>query len=99
MSAQLGYAQAQARTQLRQRQLLNESLRAERDRLQSRRLVLQEALALGMKPRGTTPVLYVSAPAPEQNAISQDTNTAASAEQGTYGGTTADSGGQQPFDH
>jgi len=59
--SQLGYDQAQARTQLRQNQLQNESLRAERDRLQSRHHVIQEALVLGMTPRGETPVTYINA--------------------------------------
>lgn len=59
--SRLGYDQAEARTQLRQNQLQNESLRAERDRLQSRRHVIQEARALGMTPRGSTPISYITA--------------------------------------
>jgi len=59
--SQLGYDQAEARVQLRQNQLQNESLRAERDRLRSRRRVIQAALVLGMTPRGATPISYITA--------------------------------------
>lgn len=59
--SQLGYAQANARVKFRQLQFQNESLRAERDRLQSRRYVIQEAVALGMRPRGETPIHYITA--------------------------------------
>ena len=62
--SQLGYDQAEARVQLRQNLLQNESLRAERDRLQSRHYVIQEALALGMMPRGVTPIRYITAHVP-----------------------------------
>ena len=109
--SRLGYDQAQARTQLRQNQLENESLRAERDRLQSRRYVIQEATALGMTPRGSIPVSYITARAfrarPEgqdarlqtQTSRADNPTMAAVGEQETNGVTTADSSEQPSFDH
>ena len=103
--SQLGYNQAEARTQLRQNQLQNESLRAERDRLQSRRHVIQAALAMGMTPRGATPISYISAPrsAPRRasgglKAAAGNVGTAPDGEQATNGDTAA--GDKQPsFGH
>lgn len=109
--SRLGYDQAQARTQLRRNQLENESLRAQRDRLQSRRFVIQEATALGMTPRGSTPVSYITARAsrtrPEEQDARLQTQTnrtdnakmAAVGEQETNGVTTADSSEQPSFNH
>ena len=100
--SRLGYDQAQARTQLRQHQLENESLRAERDRLQSRRLVLQEAVALGMTPRGSTPVSYITTRAQRQSRRPDSAKMAAAGqvgEQETNGVTTADSSEQPSFHH
>ncbi len=109
--SRLGYDQAQARTQLRQNQLENESLRAERDRLQSRHYVIQEAAALGMMPRGSTPVSYITARAsregqngqeaglPTQTSRTDDEKMAAVGEQETNGVTTADSSEQPSFNH
>ena len=109
--SQLGYDQAEARVQLRQNQLQNESLRAERDRLQSRRHVIQEALALGMLPRGETPISYISAQ-PSRKAggrraprrgdglkTAGDLRTTSDGEQGTNGDTTAGGDKQPSFGH
>ncbi len=57
----LGIDQAEARTLLVRRQLQNEMLRAERDRLQSPQRVVAAATALGMTPRGATRVNYIPA--------------------------------------
>jgi cell division protein FtsB len=107
--SQLGYDQAEARTQLRQNQLQNESLRAERDRLQSRRHVIQEALVLGMMPRGETPISYIAARPPRsgrggREARPSDTLKTAGGlgtdgEQGVNGDTTAGSDKQPSFGH
>ena len=108
--SRLGYDQAQARTQLRQNQLENESLRAERDRLQSRRLVLREAAALGMTPRGATPIRYINARTARRGQGEQETSVktqsrtenarlAAVGEQEINGVTTADSSEQPSLDH
>lgn len=106
--SQLGYDQAQARTQLRQNLLVNENLRAERDRLQSRHFVIQEAAALGMMPRGSTPIRYIPAPASRhgqegllktQISRTEDAKMASVGEQGINGGTTADNYQQPSFDH
>lgn len=106
--SQLGYDQAQARTQLRQNLLENENLRAERDRLQSRHLVIQEAVALGMTPRGSTPIRYLTARASHdgqearektQTSRTEDAKMASVGEQEINGGTTADSYQQPSFDH
>lgn len=56
----LGIDQAEAHTLLVRRQLQNEMLRAERDRLQSPQRVVSAATALGMTPRGATRVNYIS---------------------------------------
>jgi len=56
----LGIDQAEAHTLLVRRQLQNEMLRAERDRLQSPQRVVAAATALGMTPRGATRVNYIS---------------------------------------
>ncbi len=112
--SQLGYDQAEARVQLRQNQLRNESLRAERDRLQSRRYVIGKAIALGMTPPGTTPIRYITARPPRIGRMEQtgrdarpktdrsgagNAETVADGEQGINGGTTADSSKQPSFDH
>ena len=113
--SQLGYDQAEARVQLRQNQLQNESLRAERDHLQSRRHVIQEALALGMMPRGETPIRYISARAPRSGRGGRDVRlrndpatqtgqaggvgAGGDGEQGTNGDTTAGSDNQPSFSH
>ena len=55
----LGIAQSQARTLLRQKRLENETLRAERDRLESPTRVLAAAAAQGMT-RTKTPVIYIT---------------------------------------
>ena len=99
--SQLGYNQAEARTQLRQNQLQNESLRAERDRLQSRHHVIQMALAMGMTPRGATPISYISAPRRALGGLKAavgNVGTAPDGEQATNGDTAA--GDKQPsFGH
>lgn len=96
--SQLGYDQAEARTQLRQNQLRNESLRAERDRLQSRHYVIGKAIALGMTPYGATPIRYITA-RPGHLGRTEDAAKTADGEQGIHGGTTADSSKQPSFDH
>ncbi len=94
---QLGIDQSQARAQLRDNRLQNEMLRAERDRLQSPQRVIAAAVALGMTPREGTPIAYVAPPprAEPNRAAGQDGSREASGtrgrEQGTNGGTTADS--------
>lgn len=103
--SQLGYDQAEARTLLRRNQLQNESLRAERDRLQSRRRVLQAALALGMTPRGATPISYVTAPrrvAAAERAAGDGrvaAGTVWDGGQGQNGDTTAGGDKQPSFGH
>lgn len=110
--SQLGYDQAEARTRLRQYQLQNESLRAERDRLQSRRHVIQEALALGMTPRGATPISYITARPSRRGpggrgargddglrTAAGDPGTGGDGERGINGDTTAGSGKQPSFGH
>ncbi len=95
--SQLGYDQAEARTLLRRTKLQNESLRAERDRLQSRQRVIRAAVALGMTPRGATPISYVAAP---RRAAAGGTRVAAGTVwdrgQGQNGDTTA-GGDKQPL--
>jgi len=106
--SQLGYDQAEARVQLRHNQLQNESLRAERDHLQSRRLVIQEALALGMMPRGATPISYITACAPRRapgtsntamKTATEGAEAAPDGEQGINGDTTASSDKQPSLGH
>ena len=112
--SQLGYDQAEARVQLRHYQLQNESLRAKRDFLQSRTHVIRAAIALGMTPRGSTPITYIAAPrraqdAPRQDAARQDaasqggfktmTGTAPGGEQTSHGDTTAGGDEQPSFGH
>ncbi len=102
--SQLGYDQAEARTQLRHYQLQNESLRARRDFLQSRSHVIQAALALGMTPRGSTPVSYIAAPRKVKGGLDQDgirtaTGTAPGGEQTINGDTTAGGDTQPSFGH
>jgi hypothetical protein len=93
--SQLGYDQAEARVQLRQNQLQNESLRAERDRLQSRRHVIQEALALGMTPRGETPISYITARAPRRAQGGRDTRLRDDLVTQTRGAEEVETGGEQ----
>jgi len=100
--SQLGYDQAEARTLLRRNQLQNESLRAERDRLQSRRRVLQAAVALGMTPRGATPISYVTAPhraAGDARVAAGAMGTVWDGGQGLNGDTTAGGDKQPSFGH
>ena len=99
--SQLGYDQAQARVQLRQNQLTNQSLRAERDRLQSRHHVIQQALAQGMAPRGATPIRYITVRSRfgDQLSSGTDVRLAVGTEQGSNSGATADSNQQPSFDH
>ena len=97
--SQLGYDQAQARVQLRQNQLTNESLRAERDRLQSRHYVIQQALAQGMAPRGATPIRYITASIHPGDQSRADVRMAEGAEQDSNSGATTDSNQQPSFDH
>jgi cell division protein FtsB len=97
--SQLGYNQAQARVQLRQNQLTNESLRAERDRLQSRHYVIQQALAQGMAPRGATPIRYITAQTRPGDQSRADVRMAEGSEQDSNSGATADSNQQPSFDH
>lgn len=92
--SQLGYDQAEARTQLRHNQLQNESLRAKRDFLQSRSHVIRQALALGMTPRGATPISYITAPrmatgGPNQDGMKTAADRTPGGEQGISGDTTA----------
>ena len=113
--SQLGYDQAEARSRLRHSQLLNESLRARRDFLQSRSHVIHEALALGMTPRGATPISYITVPrrakggprqekprrdGPEQDGMkATDGGAAPAGEQGINGDTTAGGDKQPSFGH
>ena len=112
--SQLGYDQAEARVQLRHIQLQNESLRAERDRLQSRRHIIQEALALGMMPRGSTPISYITARAARRaednlkpdglkadglKTARESAAVAPDGEQGINGDTTAGGDKQPSFGH
>ncbi len=108
---QLGIAQAAARTQLHQNQIRNELLQAERNSLECPQRIETAALALGMTPRGATPVDYV--PAQKSAAAQQDIRTdaasdvktrpgmeaAAGWEQGSTGGKTEDSGAAAFGDH
>jgi len=103
----LGIDQANARGQLRRNLLQNEMLQAERDRLQSPHRVIAAATALGMTARGSTPVEYVvstaSLPGKTLPGNNGGANRIASlgegADQGTNGGTTADSSTAASFDH
>ena len=98
---QLGIDQAQARSALRASRLKNEMLRAERDHLQSPQRVVAAALALGMAPRGETPVTYVTPPrrlgARAADGFSEEKGP--DGPQGNHGGTTADSRTAASFDH
>lgn len=108
---QLGIAQAAARTQLHQNQIRNELLQAERNSLECPQRIETAALALGMTPRGATPVNYVRAQkyVRAQNYVAAQTETksdmigqpgaAAGGEQGNSGGTTKDSGAAASGDH
>ena len=97
----LGIDQANARGQLRRNQLQNEMLQAERDRLQSPHRVIAAATALGMTERGSTPVEYIStAFLPAKNGgADRIASVGEGADQGTNGGTTADSSTAASFDH
>ena len=100
----LGIDQANARGQLRRNLMQNEMLQAERDRLQSPPRVVAAAMALGMTERGSVPIEYLSHTASlpeiksEVPAVKSEENGGAArfasfgggADQGTYGGTTAD---------
>lgn len=95
----LGIDQASARGQLRENRLKNEMLRAERDRLQSPQRVIAAATALGMMPRGSVPIQYIAAPWHGERMGQGKAKTENQGEQGTSGGTTADSLTTAPFDH
>ena len=107
----LGIDQADARGQLRRNQLQNEMLRAERDHLQSPQWVIPQALSHGMTVRGSTPVEYVVSTAslpgknlPGKNGgadriASLNSSLGDGADQGTHGGTTADSSTAASFNH
>lgn len=69
----LGIDQSQARTLLRQKRLENQTLRAERDRLESPNHVLAAAAAQGMT-RTKTPVIYIT---PDQDRVAVDGLSAA----------------------
>ena len=100
----LGIDQANARVQLRRNLMQNEMLQAERDRLQSPPRVVAAAMALGMTERGSVPIEYLSPTASlpeiksEVSEVKSEENGGAArfasfgggADQGTYGGTTAD---------
>lgn len=94
----LGIAQADARVSLRQNQLQNEMLRAERDRLQSPATVIARATALGMTPRAGGRVDYLPSP---KTAAGTDAKT--TEDKNTEGdGTQGDSVGKADitsFDH
>ena len=108
---QLGIAQAAARTQLHQNQIRNELLQAERNSLECPQRIETAALALGMTPRGATPVNYITAQ--KSAAAQQDSGTDASSdgktqlrleaaagwEQGSTGGTTEDRSAAASGDH
>ena len=69
---QLGIQQSQARVQLRQNQIRNELLQAERNSLESPQRIVAAAAAQGMTPRGATPIDYVAAqPAAVPQATTQ----------------------------
>ena len=101
----LGIDQANARGQLRRNLMQNEMLQAERDRLQSPHRVIAAATALGMTERGSAPIEYLSSTVslPQINSkvpeMKSEVNGSAArvasfsdgADQGTHGGTTADS--------
>jgi len=89
----LGIDQAEARTLLVRRQLQNEMLRAERDRLQSPQRVIAAATALGMTSRGATRVNYIPA---HPNDISVHKTVAG---QGINGGTNPDGFTTASFGH
>ncbi len=100
--SRLGYDQAEARVQLRHYQLQNESLRAKRDFLQSRSHVIHEALALGMTPRGSTPISYIAAPRKVQGSlktVATDMGMPPVGEQGVSSDTTAGGDKQSSFGH
>jgi hypothetical protein len=100
----LGIDQANARVQLRRNLMQNEMLQAERDSLQSPHRVAAAALALGMTERGSVPIEYLSPTAslpeiksevPEvksehDGGAARFASFGGGADQGTYGGTTAD---------
>ena len=100
----LGIDQANARGQLRRNRMQNEMLQSERDRLQSPHRVVAAALALGMTERGSARIEYVtSSTSLPGNSLPGDSlpgkiggadriaSLGDGAEQGTHGGTTADS--------
>ena len=87
----LGIDQAQARTQLRQFQIRNELLEAERNALESPQRIDAAAAAAGMVPRGSTPVDYVSANSVRRQQAAQGDSS--------RGGTTEDSRTAASFGH
>lgn len=91
---QLGIDQAQARAQLRDNRLKNMMLRAECDGLESPGHVIAAATRLGMTPRGSTRIEYISLPKKGSHEASGSRG-----EQETNGGTTADSSAAASFNH
>ncbi len=101
---QLGIDQAQARAQLRQNQLRNALLQAERNSLECPQRIEAAAAAQGMTPRGATPVNYVTAQKESQKeyvTAQKETRpgSAADREREKSGGTSKDSGAAAFRDH
>lgn len=93
---QLGIAQAQARTQLHQNQIRSELLQAERNSLECPQRIETAAAALGMTPRGATPVNYV----PAQKSVAAQTESKTETDSKTESGMTAQTGVTAPdWDH
>ncbi|MGI4787391.1 MAG: hypothetical protein ACRYFS_00930 [Janthinobacterium lividum] len=96
---QLGIEQAQARGQLRQNQIRNELLKAERNTLESPQRIVAAATMQGMTPRGATPVDYIATQAVRSGAKQDGVEFASNWDQGNKGGTTEDNRAAASFNH
>ena len=96
---QLGIEESQARAVLRQNQVRNELLQAERNTLESPQRITAAAVAQGMIPRGSTPIDYVAARPEPTEAAQSGAEMASNSDQGNSVGTTETAGAAASFNH